>query len=67
MTDLILLHIDDNEPVRCTSLDHAKTKIESHGQLKGKAYVKWTPQGGGPVSALEYSPDEGSWVAYRPE
>ena len=58
--------LTEQEPVRCESLDDAKTKIEAHGGFKDKAYIKWTPEGGGPVSSLEFSPDDGSWLAYRP-
>ncbi len=65
MADLILLQIDDLEPVRCIDLNDAEMKINEHGSIKDKAIVSWTPQGGGPVSNLKYSVDDGFWVAHQ--
>ncbi len=65
MADLILLHIDDHGPVRCTDLDDAERKIKANGAFNDKAVIKWTPEGGGPVSTPEYSLADRSWVAHQ--
>ena len=63
MANLILLYIDDHKPVRCLDLDDAERKIKANGAYNDKAFIKQTPDGGGPVSSLEYSLENGSWVA----
>ena len=65
MADLILLKIDDLEPERCVDLNDAEMKIKEHGLVNDQAVGSWTPKGGGTVSNLEYSFDDGSWIAHQ--
>lgn len=65
MADLVLLYIDDLEPVRCVDLDDAESKLKVHGDFNDRAVIKLTPEGGGPVSSLQYSSADGSWIALQ--
>ena len=63
MADLVLLTFDDDEFVRCSSLDDAKTKAMSHSGNIAKASVQITPEGGGPVLSLEFDFISEDWIA----
>ena len=61
MTDLILLTVADQEPVRCASIFDAEelakcAKVEP-------IVLTIIPHGGGPVTTLQYKQSESDWVS----
>jgi hypothetical protein len=65
MTDLVLLTFGDDDVVCCTSLDEAKEKASSHSHAKGRILVEITPEGGGPMTTLEFDRKSRDWIAVR--
>lgn len=63
MSDLILLTIGEQEPVRCPSLGHAKATAAAEANIDGNIIVEITPEGGGPVTSLRYNQAICDWVA----
>lgn len=61
MADLILLTLENGDPIRCTNLDDAKSKAITSGE--GKIIVAITPEGrGGPMTRLTFDRDSQDWV-----
>ncbi|MBY5592279.1 hypothetical protein HFO49_33505 [Rhizobium leguminosarum] len=60
MSDLIVLIVDNGAPIRCTDLDEAKFKAV--GIKDGRIVVEITPDGGGPMTTLEFDRGEEHWV-----
>lgn len=63
MSDLILLMIGSQEPVRCASLKNAKARVAAEQGVDGDIIVEITPEGGGPVNSLKYDQIIGDWTA----
>jgi len=63
MADLILLIFENEEVVRCASLDEAKEKASSHSHAEGRIMVEVTPEGGGTMTTLEFDRNSRDWIA----
>ncbi|MGF1622315.1 MAG: hypothetical protein ACFCUR_17080 [Rhodomicrobiaceae bacterium] len=63
MSDLIILTIDGQEPVRCPSLGDAKARAAAAPNIDGDIIVEIIPEGGGPVTSLRYDQAIRDWVA----
>ena len=62
MPDLVLLTFENGDVVRCTSFDDAKVKASSYSHVKGQIMVEVTPEGGGPMTRLEFDRSSRDWI-----
>jgi hypothetical protein len=59
---LIILYLGDEYVRRFSTVDAAKEEGgKSHSSAK-PARIEVTPEGGGPIIAIEYDPDNSNWV-----
>lgn len=63
MADEVLLYLGDANVVRCASLDEAKVKASSYSHVEGQILVEITPNGGGPVTTLEFDRNSCDWIS----
>ena len=63
MANLILLTFGNNEIVRCTDLDDATEKAISYSNVEGRILLAITPEGGGPMTSLEFDRASQDWIA----
>ena len=61
MADLILLTVADQEPVRCVSV--AEAEVLARNAKDEPIILTIIPEGGGPVTTLQYSRSESDWFA----
>jgi hypothetical protein len=59
---LVLLTLGNGDPVRCSDLDEAKARATLCSNEEGRIFVEITPQGGGPMTSLEFDRASGDWV-----
>lgn len=63
MANLIVLTLGNDKIVRCVDLDEATAKAISCYNADGRISVKITPEGGGPVTSLEFDRASRDWIA----
>lgn len=54
MHDLVLLTFENEDFIRCISLDDALAKAISHKETEGRIWVEVTPAGGGMMTVLDF-------------
>lgn len=63
MANLILLTFGNSKMVRCTDLADATAKAISYSNEEGRILVDITPEGGGPMTSLEFDRSSNDWIA----
>lgn len=61
MTELIVLMLGSEEPIRCASLADAKDRVCKAAHITGKIMVEVTPGEGGPMQTLEFDKQARDW------
>lgn len=61
MADLVLLFVDDEEPVRCLDIKNAKQNICSRNRVFSKAWVEIIPEKGGLILSLDFDRSNCDW------
>jgi hypothetical protein len=62
MAGLVLLRLGNGDEVRCVSLKDAISKAIASGHMAGRIYVEVIPEGGGPVTTLEFDRQTRDWT-----
>ena len=65
MADHIFLHFQNEEPIRCSDLVNATSRVKARGSFLGKAVVKIMPEKGSDdthVTSLEFDAQSNEWV-----
>lgn len=65
MADLILLYFQNEEPVKCSDLVNATSRVKARGSFSGKAVVKIIPtkdSDDSHVTSLEFDAQSNEWV-----
>jgi hypothetical protein len=65
MANLILLTFGNNKMIRCANIDDAKAQAQaiSYSNEEGRILVKITPEGGGPITSLEFDRSSNDWIS----
>ncbi len=62
MHDLVLLTFENQDFIRCISLDDALAKAISHKETEGRIRVEVTPAGGGRMTVLDFDRSSLDWI-----
>jgi hypothetical protein len=62
MSNLILLVLEDRDPIRCANLIDAKNKARGLTHLSGRILAEITPESGGPMVTLEFDKRGEDWI-----
>jgi hypothetical protein len=63
MSDLVILTLQNGEIDNCISLENAKEKANACSHVDGKIFVEIIPEGGGPITTLEFDRKSCDWIA----